>query len=211
VRVVCVWRGWKRGSASQSTPPARLTLAASVSHQFWLRGPAVGAGLPPQRKPLPGGALSHLALVCGKCSQNSSFSRSGTLKESSVRPSSAATSSNSAGVIFSSRWASSRPRVVLRGCVAAYCWGPPCARHAGDARTDRRSRARIPRRVNLSRPAELLPPEPDDSLAPSEAPCARSCRLEASSWPCSRPVSLAASAAAEATSRPRSTASPAVS
>jgi hypothetical protein len=47
------------------------------------------------------------------------------LKESSVRASSAATSSNSAGEIFSSRCASSKPSGVLPGFVAAYCWGPP--------------------------------------------------------------------------------------
>ena len=48
-------------------------------------------------------------------------------------------------------------------------------------------------------------------MLPVDACCAGTCGLEASSWPCSRPVSFAASAAADATSRPRSTGSPAVS
>jgi len=51
--------------------------------------------------------------------------RSGTLKKSSVRPSSAATSSNWAGEIFSSRWATSKPIGVLPGLVAVYWKGPP--------------------------------------------------------------------------------------
>jgi hypothetical protein len=51
---------------------------------------------------LLGVSLSHLALVCGKCSQNLRFLPLGHLEKSSDRPSSAATSSTSAGEIFSS-------------------------------------------------------------------------------------------------------------
>src|SRR5512140_3427128 len=63
------------------------------------------------------------------CAENAastcSFSSGGTLKCSRVRPSSAATSSNSSGDIRSSRWASSKPSGVLPGLVAEYWNGPP--------------------------------------------------------------------------------------
>ena len=64
-------------------------------------------------------------LCAANAARTSFFSRSGTLKKSSVRPSSAATSSNWAGEIFSSRWATSKPTGVLPGFVAAYRKGPP--------------------------------------------------------------------------------------
>src|SRR5262245_55882468 len=57
--------------------------------------------------------------------RTSAFSRFGTLKKSRVRPSSAATSSNSAGEIRRFRWASSRPSGVVPGLVAVYWKGPP--------------------------------------------------------------------------------------
>src|SRR4029078_12872400 len=64
-------------------------------------------------------------LCAANALSTSSFSRFGTLKKSRVRPSSAATSSNSAGEIWRPRWASSMPSVVAPGLVAVYWKGPP--------------------------------------------------------------------------------------
>jgi hypothetical protein len=58
------------------------------------------------------------SLCAAKAPKTSPFSRSGTLKTSSVRASSAATSSNSVGEIFSLRCASSKPSGVLPDTVA---------------------------------------------------------------------------------------------
>src|SRR5262245_20133061 len=65
------------------------------------------------------------SLWAAKAASTSAFSRFGTLKKSRVRPSSAATSSNSAGEIRSFRWASSRPSGVAPGLVAVNLNGPP--------------------------------------------------------------------------------------
>src|SRR5262249_11211473 len=58
-------------------------------------------------------------LCAANAARTSPFSLPGTLKKSSERPSSAATSSNWSGEIFSARWASSKPRRVRPGFVAA--------------------------------------------------------------------------------------------
>lgn len=57
------------------------------------------------------------SLWAAKAARTSPFSRFGTLTKSRVRPSSAATSSNSAGEIRRSRWVSSRPNGVEPGQV----------------------------------------------------------------------------------------------
>ena len=70
-------------------------------------------------------AGGDFVLVGGEGCQDFGLLRFGTLKKSSVRPSSAATSSNSAGEILRSRWASSRPSGVEPGLVAVNWKGPP--------------------------------------------------------------------------------------
>src|SRR6476659_11367093 len=64
-------------------------------------------------------------LWAAKAPRTSVFSRFGTLKESRVRPSSAASSSNSFGEIRRFRWSPSRPSHVAPGLVAVYWKGPP--------------------------------------------------------------------------------------
>ena len=64
-------------------------------------------------------------LCAAKAAKTSSFSRGGTPKWSRERASSAATSSNSSGVMWRSRWASSNPRGVLPRFVGANENGPP--------------------------------------------------------------------------------------
>jgi predicted kinase len=64
-------------------------------------------------------------LCAAKAAKTSSFSRGGTPKWSRERASSAATSSNSSGVMWRSRWACSNPRGVLPGFVGANENGPP--------------------------------------------------------------------------------------
>src|SRR5262249_6680925 len=65
------------------------------------------------------------SLWAAKVARTSAFSRFGTLAKSRLRPSSAATSSNSAGEMRRARWASSRPSGVLPGLVAVNWKGPP--------------------------------------------------------------------------------------
>src|SRR5262249_31595055 len=65
------------------------------------------------------------SLWAAKAARTSAFSRFGTLAKSRLRPGSAATSSNSAGEMRRSRWASSRPSGVLPGLVAVNWKGPP--------------------------------------------------------------------------------------
>ena len=76
---------------------------------------------------LSGGEVAggDFVFVGAKAARTSPFSRFGTLAKSRLRPSSAATSSNSAGNILRSRWASSRPSAVLPGLVAVNLKGLP--------------------------------------------------------------------------------------
>src|SRR6476619_3750517 len=82
-----------------------------------------GDGCRPQAEAIDPSVTSPLCAA--NAAKTSSFSRAGTPKWSSERASSAATSSNSSGVMWRSRWASSNPRGVLPGLVAANVNGPP--------------------------------------------------------------------------------------
>ena len=77
-------------------------------------------------------------LCAAKAARTSPFSRAGTLAKSRLRPSSAATSSNSSGEILRSRWAFSKPRGVLPRFVGENLNGPPVTSHTQRVRMNLR-------------------------------------------------------------------------